>query len=122
MIRLVGGVVLLFYLEWRLACVSLVVLPGLVLTVQYFSKKLYVLGHHDMEQQTQISRLTQELVPATSLIKVFSSEKSTLERIRTEWHAAGQISMEQTTIGSLANLAIGAMPDIASGTVLYVGG
>jgi ABC-type multidrug transport system fused ATPase/permease subunit len=122
MIRLVGGVVLLFYLEWRLALVSLVVLPGLVLTVRYFSNKLYVLGHHGMEQQAQISRQMQESLSATSLIKAFSSEKSTLERIRTEWQTAIQISMEQTTISALANLAIGAMPDIASGIVLLVGG
>ena len=78
MIRLVGGVVLLFYLEWRLALVSLVVLPVLVLTVRYFSNKLYVLGHHDMEQQAQISRQMQESLSATALIKAFSSEKSTL--------------------------------------------
>jgi ABC-type multidrug transport system fused ATPase/permease subunit len=117
----VGGVVLLFYLEWRLALASLVVLPGLVLIVRYFSKKLYVLGHHNMEQQAQISRQMQESLSATALIKAFSSEKNTLERIRTEWQTAIQISMEQTTIGALANVAIGAMPDIASGIVLLIG-
>lgn len=121
MIRLVGGVVLLFYLEWRLALISLVVLPVLVLSVRYFSKKLYVLGHHDMEQQANISRQMQESLSATSLIKAFSSEKSTLKRIRAEWQAAVQISMEQTSIGAVANLVIGAMPDIASGIVLLVG-
>jgi ABC-type multidrug transport system fused ATPase/permease subunit len=121
MVRLVGGVVLLFYLEWRLALISLIVLPGLVLIVRYFSHKLYVLGHHHMEQQAQISRQMQESLSATALIKAFSSEKNTLERIRTEWQTAIQISMEQTTIGALANVAIGAMPDIASGIVLLVG-
>jgi ABC-type multidrug transport system fused ATPase/permease subunit len=50
MIRLMGGVALLFYQEWRLALVSLVGLPGLILTVRYFSTELHVLGHHGMEQ------------------------------------------------------------------------
>jgi ABC-type multidrug transport system fused ATPase/permease subunit len=63
----------------------------------------------------------QESLSATALIKAFSSEKNTLERIRTEWQTAIQISMEQTTIGALANVAIGAMPDIASGIVLLIG-
>ncbi len=120
-IRLGGGVVFLFYLEWRLALVSLVVLPILLLIARYFSAKMYVLGHHIMEQQAQISRQMQESLSATALIKAFSSEKNTLERIRAEWQTAIQISMEQTTIGTLANLAIAAMPDIASGIALLVG-
>lgn len=120
-VRVLGGIVLLFYLEWRLALVSLVVLPGLVLIVRFFSKKLYVLSHHNMEQQAQVSRQMQESLSATSLIKAFSSEKQTLQRIRLEWQTAMQITMEQATIGSLANVAIGALPDIASGIVLLVG-
>jgi ABC-type multidrug transport system fused ATPase/permease subunit len=120
-IRVIGGIVLLFYLEWRLALVSLVVLPGLVLLVRYFSNKVYILSHHNMEQQAQVSRQMQESLSATSLIKAFSSEKQTLQRIRTEWQTAIQIVMEQATIGSLANLAIGALPDIASGIVLVIG-
>ena len=74
-----------------------------------------------MEQQAQVSRQMQESLSATSLIKAFSSEKQTLQRIRMEWQTAMQINMEQATIGSLANVAIGAMPDIASGIVLLVG-
>jgi len=121
LLRVLGGVVLLFYLEWRLALVSLVILPGLVLTVRYFSSKLYILSHHGMEQQAQISRQLQESLSATSLIKAFSSEKQTLQRIQLEWKTAIQIAMEQATIGSLANVAIGAMPDITNAIVLVVG-
>jgi ABC-type bacteriocin/lantibiotic exporter with double-glycine peptidase domain len=63
----------------------------------------------------------QESPSATALIRAFSSEKNTLELIRAKWQAAIQISTEQTTSGSLANVAVGAMPDIASGLVLLVG-
>lgn len=121
-VRLLGGIVFLFYLEWRLALVSLVALPALILTVRYFSTKLYILGHHDMEQRANISRQMQESLSASTLIKAFSSEKSTLQRIRNEWQTAVQIAMEQATIGSIANLLIGAMPDIARGIAALVGG
>jgi ABC-type multidrug transport system fused ATPase/permease subunit len=120
-LRLVGGAVFLFYLEWRLALVSLVVIPGIVLCVRYFSKKLRTLSHHSMEQQANISRQMQESLSASTLIKAFSSEKRTAGRIRSEWLAAQSLSLEQTTVGSLANLSIGILPDVTRGIVLAVG-
>jgi len=38
-LRLIGGVFFLSYPEWRLALVSLVVIPGIMLSMRYFSKK-----------------------------------------------------------------------------------
>ena len=54
-VRFIGGLGLLFYLEWRLALGILVLLPGLVLSVHYFSGKAHVLSHHSMEKQAQVS-------------------------------------------------------------------
>ena len=38
--RFIGGVALLFYLKWQLAIVVVLVLPGLVLVVRYFAKRV----------------------------------------------------------------------------------
>jgi ABC-type multidrug transport system fused ATPase/permease subunit len=120
-LRLIGGVVFLFYLEWRLALVSLVVIPGIVLSIRYFSNKLRTLSHHSMEQQAIISRQMQESLSASTLIKAFSSEKQTAGRLRSEWQAALSLSMEQITVGSLANLSISIFPEVTRGIVLVVG-
>jgi ABC-type multidrug transport system fused ATPase/permease subunit len=58
---------------------------------------------------------------ATSLIKAFSAEKQATGRVMDAWQAALQISLEQTAVGSVANLAIGLMPDIARAVVLVAG-
>ena len=120
-VRFVGGVGLLFYLEWRLAIVVLVVLPGLVLCMRYFSGKMHVLSHQGMEQQANISSRFQESLSAASLIKAFSSENRTVEHLMSELKTAFQISMEQTTVSSAANLAISSMPAIARAIVLALG-
>ena len=65
-LRFVGGVVLLFFLEWRLALAALVILPGLVLCVRYSAGKSRILSHHGMEQQAQVSRQMQESLSATA--------------------------------------------------------
>jgi ABC-type multidrug transport system fused ATPase/permease subunit len=112
---------LLFYLEWRLAIVVLVVLPGLVLCMRYFSGKIHVLSHQGMEQQANVSSRFQESLSAASLIKAFSSENRTVGRLMSELKTAFQISMEQTTVSSVANLAISSMPGIARAIVLALG-
>jgi len=120
-VRFVGGVGLLFYLEWRLAIVVLVVLPGLVLCMRYFSGKIHVLSHQGMEQQANVSSRFQESLSAASLIKAFSSENRTVGHLMSELKTAFQISMEQTTVSSVANLAISSMPGIARAIVLALG-
>jgi ABC-type multidrug transport system fused ATPase/permease subunit len=121
LLRFVGGVGLLFYLEWRLAIATLLVLPGLVLCVRYFSSKMRILSHRGMEQQAVVSRHMQESLSATSLIKAFSAEKQAAGRVMAAWQDALHISLEQTAVGSVANLAMGLIPDIARAIALVAG-
>ena len=120
-LRFVGGVAFLFYLEWRLALAVLVLLPLLVVALNYFSHKMRVLSHEQMEQHANVSRNLQESLASTTLIKTFASEKRTVGRMISEWKAAQQLSLEQTTVGSLANLLIGALPSLANAVVFVAG-
>ncbi|MBI5965734.1 MAG: ABC transporter ATP-binding protein [Chloroflexi bacterium] len=121
LLRFIGGVAFLFYLEWRLALAVLVLLPLLVWALNYFSKKMRVLGHEQMEQHANISRSLQESLASTTLIKTFASEKRTVGRMISEWKASQQLSLEQMTVGSLANLLIGALPSLANAVVFVAG-
>ncbi|MBI5303645.1 MAG: ABC transporter ATP-binding protein [Chloroflexi bacterium] len=120
-LRFIGGVAFLFYLEWKLALVTLIVLPALVFAVRYFSAKLRVLSHASMERQANVTRTMQESLSATALIKAFASEKRTVAQVMEQLNAARQIAMEQMTVGTLANLAIGILPDAARAVVLIAG-
>jgi ABC-type bacteriocin/lantibiotic exporter with double-glycine peptidase domain len=120
-LRFIGGVAFLIYLEWKLALVTLIALPALVFIVRYFSGRMRVLSHAGMERQANVTRTMQESLAATSLIKAFASEKRTVARMMEQLNAARQIALEQMTVGAVANLAIGLLPDLARGIVLVVG-
>jgi ABC-type bacteriocin/lantibiotic exporter with double-glycine peptidase domain len=120
-IRFVGGLGLLFYLEWRLALAVLFLLPGAVLAMRYFSAKIHALSHHGMEQQAKISGQLQESLASASLIKAFASEARAVGRLVSELKRAFRISLEQTTVGSLASLIVSAMSGLARAVVLVVG-
>jgi ABC-type multidrug transport system fused ATPase/permease subunit len=120
-LRFAGGLVLLFYLEWRLAFGVLLIIPGLVLCIKYFSKKVHVLSHQEREQQANISTQLQESLSSVSLIKAFSTEARTVKNFISQLTEAFRISLEQTTISSLANLVINSMPGMAKVSVLALG-
>ncbi len=115
LVRFVGGAGLLLYLEWRLAIGVLLLLPGIALGVRYFSRKARVLSHHSMEQEAKVSTRLQESLSSASLIKAFSSEDSTVKRLTSQLKAAFHISLEQSTVSSVANVVVSSMPGIALG-------
>jgi ABC-type bacteriocin/lantibiotic exporter with double-glycine peptidase domain len=112
-LQLVGGIVLLFSLEWRLALVTTVLLPALYFVVRFFSARLRVLSHQTMEQQANVTRTLEESLATTALIKAFASEQRTVGRLTEQLHAARQVVLEQVTVGAVANVVISAMPGMA---------
>ncbi len=120
-IRCIGGLGLLFYLEWRLAVGVLVILPFVAISVRYFSGKVYALSHQSMEKQAMVSSDFQESLSSVSLIKAFSSEARTIGRLMSGLRGTFQISMEQSTVSSVANFIINSTPAVARGVVLALG-
>ncbi|MGD9046361.1 MAG: ABC transporter ATP-binding protein, partial [Desulfobacterales bacterium] len=112
-IRFIGGVCFLFYLEWRLAGVVLILLPALGWGVRYFSGKLHHLNHRTMEQKADLAGNLQESLSESTLIKAYASERHTLKQLKSAWQRVFKTSLQQITVASLANLIIYSTPGMA---------
>jgi ABC-type bacteriocin/lantibiotic exporter with double-glycine peptidase domain len=112
-LRFIGGVIFLLYLEWKLTLAVLIVLPFLLWFTRYFSSKIHILSHRALEQQAEASSHLQESLSETELIKAFASENHTVKRLLSPLMQMIQLSLERTTISSVANLVINSMPGIA---------
>jgi len=121
LLRFLGGIVFLLILEWRLALVTIVVLPLLVLVVKIFTTRMRALSHHSMERHARANTRFQETLSSIPLIKAFTSEKHETQRVMDEVKAVQEISMEQTVLGSVANSIFNLIPDLARAAVLLVG-
>jgi ABC-type multidrug transport system fused ATPase/permease subunit len=121
-VRFAGGVALLVYLEWRLAIGVLMILSALVFFVRYFSGKIHILSYQSMEQHAKVSSRFQESLSAVSLVKAFSSEARTAGRLISELKKALRLSLEQSTVNSVASLAITSKQGLARVVVLALGG
>ncbi|MBE9544393.1 MAG: ABC transporter ATP-binding protein, partial [Proteobacteria bacterium] len=120
-LRFLGGVVFLFYLEWRLAIAVLILLPGLVWMIRFFSGKIHLLSHQSMEQKADVSGHIQESLSGASLIKAYANEDRIRSHLMSSIKRVFQINLEQKVINSLAGLAINSMPGIARIITLAVG-
>ena len=121
LLRFIGGIIFLFFLEWRLALVTIIVLPLLVFSVNEFSKRMRILSHNSMEQNANIYTRFQETLSSVPLIKAFVSEGQESQRVIDSVKTAQVISMEQTVVSSVANTVINLVPDIAKAVVLFAG-
>ncbi len=120
-LRLIGGIGLLFYLEWRFALVALIIIPGLILWARYFSRRVRALSHQTMERNAQVARRLQESLSSTALIKAFASEDRETNRVVDELRAAQQLSLEQMAVGSVAGISLNILQSVSNVLVL-VGG
>jgi ABC-type multidrug transport system fused ATPase/permease subunit len=120
-LRFVGGICFLVYLEWRLAVAAVIVLPGLVFVIRYFSARLRVMSHWLMEQHAQVYSRFQECLSSVPLIKAFSTEDREVSSVISGVRKIVNLSLEQSTVNSIAGLAIGSMPRVVNLSVLVIG-
>jgi len=121
MLRFIGGVALVLVLEWQLALLVIAPIPFMVLVVAYFSRKTRIISLWGLEERAVVAQGLQESLSAASLIKSFSTEERTVNQLMSRIKASLQVALEGTTVGSLANLAINALPDLVRLAVLLVG-
>jgi ABC-type multidrug transport system fused ATPase/permease subunit len=120
-LRFVGGAVFLVYLEWRLAIAVLILLPGLVWLIRFFSGKIHILSHQAMEHKADLAGDVQESLSEASLIKAYANEDRAKNHLMSSFKKAFKINLEQRAISSLAGLSINTMPGMARIITLAVG-
>jgi ATP-binding cassette, subfamily B, bacterial MsbA len=121
MVRFLGGLVLLFYLEWRIAFIVVLILPGLVFGIRYFSRRVHALSHQSMEQEALVTGRLQESLSSISLIKSFASEARTLRRLISGLRSAFGLSLERTAVSALADMVVSSLPALGRGATLALG-
>ena len=119
--RFLGGVIFLLYLDWRLAMIVGVILPGVALTVHYFSGKVRTLSNETMETRAIVTGNFQESLASMTLIKAFAAEGKTLQQLVDALKKALNIAIERATVNALATMVITSLPGIARAAVLFIG-
>ena len=114
----------LFYTDWRLAIVGLVVLPLLILPTKAVGKKRWELVSEAQGKQDELNQHVDETlsVSGSMLVKLFTKEKVEYEKFRAINNEATKITIKEQRAGSWFHVFLGMFIQIAPLLIYFVGG
>lgn len=114
----------LFYTDWRLAVVGLVVLPLLILPTKSVGKKRWELVSKAQEKQDELNQHVDETlsVSGSMLVKLFTKEKVEYEKFRKINNETTKITIREQRAGSWFHVFLGMFIQIAPLLIYFAGG
>src|SRR5215217_1609719 len=91
----------LFYLQWRLALVSLFVVPLFLLVARYFSRKLRGATREERRRSGSVSAVAEESLSNAALVQAYNRQENEVERFRRENEGSFVAEMAATRLDAL---------------------
>lgn len=79
---LIGSLVSMLYLDWKLTCLTLVIVPLVGTIINIFGKKLRLAGHEVQGRIADITALLQEAIAGIRVIRSFAREDFEMSRFK----------------------------------------
>src|SRR5918998_3390690 len=99
--QLVFFVGALFYLEWRLALVSLFVVPLFWLTARHFSRKIKQAAREERRRSGSISAVAEESLSNAALVQAYNRQEDEIVRFHRENEGSFAAQLAATRLSSL---------------------
>lgn len=119
---LIGSVVSMFILDWRLMLLTLVIVPIVLVITGVMGKKLRVAGHDVQGRIADITALLQETITGIRVIRSFSREDHEIRRFTVENKRNFQAVMRATKLTSLLTPLVEFSAAIAITIIIWYGG
>src|SRR5438132_3003185 len=121
-LTLVGGVAVIFVMNWRLALLTLVVAPPIGLIGQYLGRRIRDVSRAAQDAQGEAVGVLQEAIAEVRVVQAFTREQYEANRFHEKLMVMFQKSIERSRISSIMFPAIGFLGFASSIVVLWYGG
>src|SRR5437879_5614626 len=121
-LTLVGGVTIIFLMNWRLALLTLVVAPPIGIIGQYLGRKIRDISRAAQDAQGEAVGVLQEALAEVRVVQAFTREDYEAKRFHEKLLVMFQKSIERSRIGAIMFPAIGFLGFASSIVVLWYGG
>ncbi len=114
----------LFYTDWRLAIVGLLVLPLMIFPTRSVGKKRWTLAAESQDKHDELNQQVNETlsVSGSMLVKLFTKEKIEYERFKKINNETTQITIKEKRAGSWFHVMLGMFIQIAPLLIYFAGG
>ncbi len=121
-VTLIGGLAFLFYMNWKLCLLIVVLLPILVLVARIFGKRLKVLSTQIQDQTAAVSTLIEEVISGIRVVKSFVRTDREAGRFGLALRQLVAQAIQRANVLSVFIPTITLLTLIMAGGVLWYGG
>ena len=104
-LTVIGLLGYLVYLDWRLTCIALVMLPPIALVVKYFNRRLRWATRETQDAMGAVTEVVQESIDCSKVVKIYEGVSGEKERFADVSNRLRRLLMKQT-IAVAANVPI----------------
>ena len=121
-VTLIGGLAFLFYMNWKLCLLIVVLLPILVLVARIFGKRLKALSTQIQDQTASVSTLIEEVISGIRVVKSFVQTDREAGRFGLALRQLVAQAIQRANVLSVFIPTITLLTLIMAGGVLWYGG
>ncbi len=119
---LIGSIVLMVYLDWKLSLLTLVTIPMVGQAMKVFGRKLKTSGTLIQERLADITALLQESISSVRVVKSFVREGYEIERFHNQNELNFQAAMKNVQLMSLLTPTVEFLAALAVTFIVWFGG
>src|SRR5512132_2105753 len=121
-VTLVGGLAILFLMNWRLCLLILVLLPAIVLVARFFGRRLKALSTGVQDETARASTILEEVVSGIRIVKSFVREDYEQARFSSQIHRTLEVVLTRARILAIFVPVITFATFASAAAVLWYGG
>ena len=122
LITFMGMFAFIIYINWKLTCLIVIVLPFVGLLLSFAGKKLRIAGHNVQEHLADITATAQEAFSAVRVVRSFANEDAELERFRQAGQGNYDALLKAVSVQGILAGVIEVFLILALAVVFWVGG
>jgi subfamily B ATP-binding cassette protein MsbA len=115
-------VVVIFYRDWQLAIIAMVVFPVTIYPITRFGKKMRSVATSTQITMGSLTSLLQETISGTRIVKAFCMEKYENERFVAENERLFKLNMKAVSVTAISSPLMEFLGGIGIGAIIFYGG
>ncbi len=121
-LTLVGMIVIMYWLDWRLTLLALVIMPLMFYVVNYYTTRIRKLSRAQRKKEGQIASISQETMSSQSIVKAHSAEGREVARFEEASAESLDSSIRSTQLQSGFTGAVAICIAFGTGLIIMFGG
>jgi len=121
-VTLIALTAVIFYTDWKLALISIIVFPLTIYPIAFFGKKMRKVTKSYQTTMGNLNSLLQETISGTRIVKAFGMEKYESDRFAAENEKLFKYNMKAVSVNAMSSPLMDFLGGLGIAAVIFYGG